>query len=439
MPLSTFAPGPELGRLLQHATWLPSTAPSFLESIMFWLEVALEGLAIRAGTCPWTRRHIPVDPPRRCQSDRVGPVSSVATQRAVVRRGAPGRPQPTHRRRSIPSGPPLDRSVVHTHGSLIRHSALMCRSGHEVPLIACAARRLLLGGRPYYGPPVRPDLRSRAVRPTRFEPAEALDLVERERATYPGVAACGTGNGKALTASTSQIDERTWRNRPRSIAKTVAAENRLISTRPLRHDRSGGPLPIPTSVTPTSPDSLEGNVPERVFRGSSGKVVDPDSMRSLGAGNVGELLCVGPSPDGTDVQERRHETFDRDGWYATGDLCSLDDEGFLRPDGRKTPMIKTGGSNVAPREVEEALTAFPAVKTAYVLGVPAAARGEEVVAVVVPTEGYLPDGQELTDYLRTRLSTYKIPRRWLIVDERSLPLLPAGKVDVQALRGLFAA
>jgi acyl-CoA synthetase (AMP-forming)/AMP-acid ligase II len=134
----------------------------------------------------------------------------------------------------------------------------------------------------------------------------------------------------------------------------------------------------------------------------------------------------------------RHETLDRSGWYATGDLCSIDEGGFLRFHGRKTPMIKTGGSNVAPREVEAVLQGHPAVDTAYVVAVPEATMGEEIVAVVVPTEGYMPDALELTNCARSQLSGYKVPRRWLVVDADSLPLLPTGKVDLQSLREYFA-
>jgi len=200
---------------------------------------------------------------------------------------------------------------------------------------------------------------------------------------------------------------------------------------------TGGPHSNPVDPYQPLPDSLRGTFGKGV-PGIERKVVDPDTKTTLGAGNVGELCVRGPFLMEQIYKTERLETFDHDGWYATGDLCSIDDEGFLRFHGRKTPMIKTGGSNVAPREVEEVLEECTAVRTAYVLGVPATERGEEVVAVVVPAHGHMPDDQELTDFARTRLSVYKVPRRWLIVDEGSLPLLPTGKVDVQTLRGLFA-
>jgi acyl-CoA synthetase (AMP-forming)/AMP-acid ligase II len=100
-------------------------------------------------------------------------------------------------------------------------------------------------------------------------------------------------------------------------------------------------------------------------------------------------------------------------------------------------MIKTGGSNVAPAEVETALMELPDVREAFVFGIAAGERGEDVAAEVVP-EGTV--GFELvvvTAVLREPLSSYKIPRHMRIVDESDLPKLPTGKVDLASLRDLF--
>ncbi len=100
-------------------------------------------------------------------------------------------------------------------------------------------------------------------------------------------------------------------------------------------------------------------------------------------------------------------------------------------------MIKTGGSNVSPAEVEMVLVQVPAVRDAFVFGIPAGERGEDVAAVVVPDS---PGGVEtgaLTTALRETLSSYKVPRHIRIVEEAKLPKLPTGKVDLTSLRGLF--
>jgi acyl-CoA synthetase (AMP-forming)/AMP-acid ligase II len=201
---------------------------------------------------------------------------------------------------------------------------------------------------------------------------------------------------------------------------------------------TGGPHSNPKDPYSPLPGELRGTFGVGV-PGVERRVIDLDSNETASVGTPGELHVRGPFVMDQIYKSERCETFDRDGWYPTGDICSIDDEGFLRFHGRRSPMIKTGGSNVAPREVEEVLEHTLMVKTAYVLGVPVKGRGEEVVAVIVPHEGDAPDEKELAKYVRSRLSTYKVPRRWMVVSEGSLPLLPTGKVDVQSLRGLFVS
>jgi len=115
----------------------------------------------------------------------------------------------------------------------------------------------------------------------------------------------------------------------------------------------------------------------------------------------------------------------RDGWYHTGDLGSLDDEGYLSIVGRARDVIRTGGETVAPGEVEAALATHPGVREVAVVGVPDADWGEVVCAVVVPKDR-APEPVDL-DALRThtaaQLASYKQPRRLEIVAE--LPRTPA--------------
>ena len=102
-------------------------------------------------------------------------------------------------------------------------------------------------------------------------------------------------------------------------------------------------------------------------------------------------------------------------------------------------MIKTGGSNVSPAEVEAALLELPDVREAFVFGIPAGERGEDVAAVVVPRAcrcGGTLRAAEAS--LRDALSSYKIPRHLRIIEEIDLPKLPTGKVDLVSLRDLFA-
>ena len=100
-------------------------------------------------------------------------------------------------------------------------------------------------------------------------------------------------------------------------------------------------------------------------------------------------------------------------------------------------MIKTGGSNVSPAEVEAALLEMSAVREAFVFGIPARERGEDVAAVVVPESCDAVEPSALLTSLRDTLSSYKIPRHLRIIEEIDLPKLPTGKTDLVSLRSLF--
>jgi malonyl-CoA/methylmalonyl-CoA synthetase len=122
------------------------------------------------------------------------------------------------------------------------------------------------------------------------------------------------------------------------------------------------------------------------------------------------------------------EAFTEDGWFRTGDLGELDGDGYLRISGRAKELIITGGYNVYPREVEEALRAHPAVADAAVVGMPSAEWGETVVAFVVSAAGE-PD---LVEWCAERLAPYKRPREWRRVD--AIPRNALGKVLRHELR-----
>jgi fatty-acyl-CoA synthase len=131
------------------------------------------------------------------------------------------------------------------------------------------------------------------------------------------------------------------------------------------------------------------------------------------------------------------ETIDADGWLHTGDLAEMDGDGACRVVGRLKDMIKTGGENVSPVEVEELLVDHPDVARAAVVGLPDERWGELVVAFVVPAEGRDPDPVELTEFCRTGLSPFKVPRLWRVVDD--LPMTASAKVQRAELRRLAAA
>jgi acyl-CoA synthetase (AMP-forming)/AMP-acid ligase II len=134
----------------------------------------------------------------------------------------------------------------------------------------------------------------------------------------------------------------------------------------------------------------------------------------------------------------RHEVFDAEGWYRTGDLIAVDADGFFHFHGRRGDVIKTNGANVSPREVEAAILAASGL-TAHVIGIPDPARGQLVVAALRVPAGQSVDLDALGMTLAARLSAYKLPRRFLLLGEDEVPLLASGKLDRPALEARFRA
>ena len=116
----------------------------------------------------------------------------------------------------------------------------------------------------------------------------------------------------------------------------------------------------------------------------------------------------------------------RDGWFHTGDMGRVDEEGYFFVVDRKKDLIIRGGYNVYPRELEEAFYEHPAVREAAVIGVPHESLGEEVAAVVALKDGADASPDELREWMKQRVAAYKYPRTVHIVDE--LPKGPTGKV-----------
>ena len=116
----------------------------------------------------------------------------------------------------------------------------------------------------------------------------------------------------------------------------------------------------------------------------------------------------------------------RDGWFHTGDIGKVDEDGYFSIVDRKKELIIRGGYNVYPREIEEALYEHPAVREAAVVGVSHESLGEEVAAAIALKEGAEATPEELRDFAKQRVAAYKYPRKVWFVDE--LPKGPTGKI-----------
>jgi len=131
-------------------------------------------------------------------------------------------------------------------------------------------------------------------------------------------------------------------------------------------------------------------------------------------------------------EKATREAIDSARWMHSGDLGTMDEEGYINVVGRIKEMIIRGGENIYPREIEEFLYAHPDISEVQVIGVPSEKYGEEVMAWVKPSEGAHLSGEELTNYCRGRIATYKIPRYWKFVDD--FPMTVTGKVQKFRMR-----
>lgn len=163
--------------------------------------------------------------------------------------------------------------------------------------------------------------------------------------------------------------------------------------------------------------------------GTECRVVDPDEpTKDVPAGERGELVVRGPQVfQGYYGKPEATEEVFADGWFRTGDIVQIDDEGFVRIVDRIKELVITGGFNVAPTEVENALRQHPQVVDAAVVGLPSDHSGEEVVAAIVldPSVREV-DVESVREFARGILTPYKVPRRIFVVDE--LPRSLIGKV-----------
>ncbi|MGP2440778.1 class I adenylate-forming enzyme family protein [Streptomyces sp. JW3] len=187
----------------------------------------------------------------------------------------------------------------------------------------------------------------------------------------------------------------------------------------------------------TPPEAHAGSSGE-ALPGVTVKIVDPRTGTVVPRGERGEICVKGPTLMLGYLGAPLDETLDAEGFFRTGDGGYLDPAGRLFWEGRLTDLIKTGGANVSPQEVDEALAACPGVKVAYTVGVPHDTRGEVVVACVVPHEGARLDGAAIRSFLGERLARYKVPRHVLFFRDEDLALTGSAKIKTSELRELAA-
>ena len=199
-----------------------------------------------------------------------------------------------------------------------------------------------------------------------------------------------------------------------------------------------------STETFTISTGFPAGTPEEVIAGSHGevlpgntvKIVDPMTGAVLPRGQRGEIAVKGPTLMLGYIGVPIDETLDAEGFFRTGDGGYLDEVGRLFWEGRLTDIIKTGGANVSPLEVDAVLASCPGVKVARTVGVPHETLGEMVVACVVPSEGSVLDETSIRNFLKERLASYKVPRRVLFFADEELSLTGSAKIKAGDLRQL---
>ena len=261
--------------------------------------------------------------------------------------------------------------------------------------------------------------------------AATLDLLEAEK---PGMTNGFAASVSHLTRDPSFADRDLSSMRRGNLYPIMAPDVRPADPE-LRHNMLGmteaGSVVLISGDDADQPEHRRGSY-GRPAPGFEAKVIDTD-----GAG-VGALCIRGPYLMQRYHRLSREECFDADGWFHAGDLVRTDSDGLFYFLGRAGSMIKTAGANVSPAEAEKALTRITGC-AAFVLGLSDPERGQVVAAVVATDDPAGFDEAGVRTALRTELSAYKIPRRFMAVHPSDVPLLSSGKVDLAGLARLFDA
>ena len=192
----------------------------------------------------------------------------------------------------------------------------------------------------------------------------------------------------------------------------------------------------PGCTMTTTSDSIDKrvNTVGRAFPGVECKIIDPENGEELPINTPGEFCARGYNimKGYYKMPEATAQAIDKDGWLHTGDLCTVDEEGYYKVVGRIKDMIIRGGENIYPKEIEECLYTCDKVSDVQVIGVPSEAYGEEVMACVILKEGEEMTEEEVKEFVGARMAKHKVPRYVRFVD--SFPTNAAGKIQKFKMR-----
>jgi acyl-CoA synthetase (AMP-forming)/AMP-acid ligase II len=278
---------------------------------------------------------------------------------------------------------------------------------------------------------------SLVLQPT-FEPNEALRLMEAEKVTLTVAWPHQWAQLKAAPR---------WTEADLSSVRYVDVKLQQLESQPTLTTTWREPrwsygntetFTIVTSFPANTPEEVAGDSYGEVLPGNIVKIVDPLTGATMPRGERGEIAVKGATLMLGYVGIPLDETFDDEGFLRTSDGGWLDADGRLFWEGRLNDIVKTGGANVSPIEVDLVIATYPGVKVARTVGVPHETLGEMVVACVTVHAGAVLEEGKIRDFLKEKLASYKVPRRILLVSEDDLSLTGSAKIKSSVVRELAA-
>jgi fatty-acyl-CoA synthase len=265
-----------------------------------------------------------------------------------------------------------------------------------------------------------------------FEPGAALDLIEAERAT---AVHAWPHQQKALgehpTASQRNLQSVRKIDFSAPIAKLAGIAQDVYGAG--ASYGASETFTISSMIACDAPIELRNSTSGRPLPGMTVRIVDPETGERLAAGTEGEIAVKGVT-----LMRGYHKVLpelflDGNGFYRSQDGGSLDADGYLHWSGRLSNLIKTGGANVSPVEIQEALERHPQIKVGIPVGVGHPTLGEVIVLCAVPVAGETLDEGEIKKYLRKRLAVYKVPKRVFTFESDELSYTGNQKIVVAPL------
>jgi len=266
-----------------------------------------------------------------------------------------------------------------------------------------------------------------------FQPAEALDLIESQRATVLHA----WSHQEKMLAEHESIAERDL-----SSVEKIEFNSLLAPVVGLREDSWGAYSAYGTTETFTMAAMLPADTPAELRHSTHGRalpgvqlrIVDPESGAPLGPDELGEIAVKGVTLMRGYHKVDPEDYLDEAGYFRTNDGGRIDADGYLHWTGRLSDMIKTGGANVSPVEIETMLSDCSDLRAGLAVGIPHPSLGEVVVLCALPIPGTSPDPAAIRSYLRERLAAYKVPRHILFFEENEIEFTGSQKIQIGPLR-----